>query len=72
MKLKDFAEKRQVEHVSSSVEPSIPFIHMLFFYWATLKTSYSKKIKNEELSFEINNLSETLQTNASMVENSQS
>ena len=60
-KLKDFANKRQVKHVSSSLEPSIPFhslVNMVDSEDITLE-----KIKTQELSLEINNLSTTFQQN---------
>ena len=54
--LKDFANKRQVKHISSSLEPSIPFhtlVNMVDTEVITLKN-----IKTQELSLEINSLSE--------------
>ena len=50
--LKDFANKRQVKHISSSLEPSIPFhslVNMVDSEDITLE-----KIKTQELSLEIN------------------
>ena len=61
-KLKDFANKRQVKHISSSLEPSIPFhslVNMVDSEDITLE-----KIKTQELSLEINTLSNTFQQNA--------
>ena len=58
-KLKDFANKRQVKHISSSLEPSIPFhslVNMVDSEDITLE-----KIKTQELSLEINTLSNTFQ-----------
>ena len=63
-KLKDFANKRQVKHVSSSLEPSIPFhslVNMVDSEDITLE-----KIKTQELSLEINNLSTTFQQNTNI------
>ena len=56
-KLKDFAKKRQVKHISSSLEPSVPFhslVNMVDSEDITLE-----KIKTQELSLESNNLSNT-------------
>ena len=63
-KLKDFANKRQVKHISSSLEPSIPFhslVNMVDSEDITLE-----KIKTQELSLEINNLSNTFQQNTNI------
>ena len=63
-KLKDFANKRQVKHISSSLEPSIPFhslVNMVDSEDITLE-----KIKTQELSLEINNLSNTFQQNTTI------
>ena len=63
-KLKDFANKRQVKHISSSLEPSIPFhslVNMVDSEDITLE-----KIKTQELSLEINNLSTTFQQNTNI------
>ena len=52
-KLKDFANKRQVKQISSSLEPSIPFhslVNMVDSEDITLE-----KIKTQELSLEFNN-----------------
>ena len=67
-KLKDFANKRQVKHVSSSLEPSIPFhslVNMVDSEDITLE-----KIKTQELSLEINNLSNTFQQNTNIQDSS--
>ena len=58
-KLKDSANKRQVRHISNSFEPSIPFhslVNMVDSEDITLE-----KIKTQELSLEINTLSNTFQ-----------
>ena len=63
-KLKDFANKRQVKHISSSLEPSIPFhslVNLVDSEDITLE-----KIKTQELSLEINNLSNTFQQNTTI------
>ena len=63
-KLKDFANKRQVKHISSSLEPSMPFhslVNMVDSEDITLE-----KIKTQELSLEINNLSNTFQQNTNI------
>ena len=63
-KLKNFANKRQVKHISSSLEPSIPFhslVNMVDSEDITLE-----KIKTQELSLEINNLSNTFQQNTTI------
>ena len=65
-KLKDFANKRQVKHISSSLEPSIPFhslVNMVDSESITLE-----KIKTQELSLEINNLSNTFQQNTTILD----
>ena len=65
-KLKDFANKRQVKHFSSSLEPSIPFhslVNMVDSEDITLE-----KIKTQELSLEINILSNTFQQNTTIIE----
>ena len=65
-KLKDFANKRQVKHISSSLEPSIPFhslVNMVDSEDITLE-----KIKTQELSLEINNLSNTFQQNTTILD----
>ena len=69
-KLKDFANKRQVKHISSSLEPSIPFhslVNMVDSEDITLE-----KIKTQELSHEINNLSNTFQQNTNIQDDSRS
>ena len=63
-KLKDFANKRQVKHISSSLEPSIPF-HSLVNMVDSEDTTL-EKIKTQELSLEINNLSNTFQQNTTI------
>ena len=63
-KLKDFANKRQVKHISSSLEPSIPF-HSLA-NMANSEDITLEKIKTQELSFEINTLSNTFQQNTTI------
>ena len=63
-KLKDFANKRQVKHISSSLKPSIPFhtlVNMVDSEDITLE-----KIETQELSLEINNLSDTFQQNTTI------
>ena len=63
-KLKDFANKRQVKHISSSLEPSIPFhalVNMVDSEDITLE-----KFKTQELSLEINNLSNSFQQNTNI------
>ena len=63
-KLKDFANKRQVKHISSSLEPSIPFhslVNMVDSEDITLK-----KIKTQELSHEINFQFNTFQQNTTI------
>ena len=65
-KLKDFANKRQVKHISSSLEPSIPFhslVKMVDSEDITLE-----KIKTQELFLEINNLSNTFQQNTTFLD----
>ena len=65
-KLKDFANKRQVKHISSSLEPSILFhslVNMVDSEDITLE-----KIKTQELSLEINNLSNTFQQNTTILD----
>ena len=62
-KLKKFANKRQGKHISSSLEPSIPFhslVNKVDFEDITLE-----KIKTQELSLEINTLSNTFNQNTS-------
>ena len=56
---KDFANKRQVKHISSSLEPSIPF-HSLV-NTVDSEDITLEKIKTQELSLEINTLSNTFQ-----------
>ena len=63
-KLKDFANKRQVKHISSSLEPSILFhslVNMVDSEDITLE-----KIKTQELSHEILLLSNTFQQNTTV------
>ena len=60
-KLKDFAQKRQVKHISSSLEPSIPFHSLVIMVDSEDITL--EKIKTQELSLEFNNLSNTFQQN---------
>ena len=60
-KLEDFANKRQFKHVSSFLEPSIPFhslVNMVDSEDITLE-----KIKTQELFLEMNNLLNTFQQN---------
>ena len=63
-KLKDFANKRQVKHNSSSLEPSMPFhtlVNMVDSEDITLE-----KIKTQELSIEINSLSDNLKNTVTL------
>ena len=62
--LKDFANKRQVKHISSSNKPSIHFhslVNMVDSEDITIE-----KIKTQELSLEINTLSNNFQQNATI------
>ena len=63
-KLKDFANNRQVKHISSSLEPSIPFLSLVNMVDSEDITL--EKIKTQELSLEINNLSNTFQQNTTI------
>ena len=63
-KLKDFANKRQVKHISSSLEPSIPF-HS-FVNMVDSEDIRLEKIKTQELSLEINSLSNAFQQNTTI------
>ena len=63
-KLKDFANKRQVKHISSSLEPSIPFHSLVKMVDSEDITI--EKIKTQELSLEINTLSNNFQQNATI------
>ena len=54
-KLKDFAHKRQVKHVSTLLEPSIPF-HTLVRH-VDSKDIANKKIRTNDLALEINKMS---------------
>ena len=63
-KLKHFANKRQVKHISSCLESSIPFhslVNMVDSEDITVE-----KIKTQELSLEIINLSNTFQKNTNI------
>ena len=61
-KVKDFAKKRQVKHISSSMEPSISF-HSPLVNMVDSEDITLEKIKTRELSLEINTLSNTFQQN---------
>ena len=63
-KVKDFANKRQVKHNSSSLEPSIPF-HSLVNMVASEDITL-EKIKTQELSLEINTLPNNFQQNTTI------
>ena len=61
-KKEDFANKRQVKHISSSLEPSIPFHSLVNM----VEDITLEKIKSQELSLEINNLSNAFQQNTTI------
>ena len=54
-KVKDFAHKRQVKHVSTLLEPSIPF-HTLVRHVDSEETA-NEKIRTNDLALEINKIS---------------
>ena len=60
-KVKIFANERQVRHISSSLEPSIPFLSLVIMVDSEDITL--KKIKTQELSLEKNTLSDTFNQN---------
>ena len=63
-KLKDFANKPQVKHISSFMEPSIPFLSLLIV--VDFEDITLEKIKTRKLSPKINTLSNTLEQNANI------
>ena len=65
---KQFAKKRQVKHISSSLEPSILF-HSLVNLVGSEDTTLEKS-KTQELSLEINNLSNTFQQSTTIQDTS--
>ena len=58
--LKDFANKRQVKHTSSVLEPSIPFHTLVKFVDA--EDIANDKIRTHDLALEINNITKQLNT----------
>ena len=63
---KDFAENRQVTHISSSSRLKFSFFFILLSLWLTLKIILLKKLKRQELSLEIDTFPDTFQQNASI------
>ena len=58
--LKDFANKRQVEHTSTVLEPSIPFHTLVKLVDA--EDMANVKIHTRDLTLEINNITKQLHT----------
>ena len=58
--LKDFANKRQVKHTSTVLEPSIPF-HTLV-HLVDAEDIANDKIRTHDLTLEVNNITKQLQT----------
>ena len=58
--LKDFANKRQVKHTSTILEPSIPFHTLVKFVDA--EDIANDKIRTHDISLEVNNITKQLQT----------
>ena len=58
--LKDFANKRQVKHTSTVLEPSIPFHTLVKLVDA--EDIASDKIRIHDLTLEVNNITKQLQT----------
>ena len=59
--LKDFANKRQVKHTSTVLEPSIPFHTLVKLVDA--EDIANDKIRTHDLTLEVNNITKQLQTN---------
>ena len=58
--LKDFANKRQVKHTSTTLEPSIPFHTLVKLVDA--EDIANDKIRTHDLTLEVNNITKQLQT----------
>ena len=58
--LKDFANKRQVKHISTVLEPSIPFHTLVKLDDA--EDIANDKIRTLDLALEVNNITNQLQT----------
>ena len=58
--LKDFANKRQVKHTSTVLEPSIPFQTLIKLVDA--KDIANNKARTHDLALEVNNITKQLQT----------
>ena len=58
--LKDFANKRQVKHTSTALEPSIPFHTLVKLVDA--EDIANDKIRTPDLALEVNNITKQVQT----------
>ena len=65
-KLKDFADKRQVKHVSTLLEPSIPFYTLVRH--VDSEDIANEKIRTNDLALEINKVSLEDETNTKVLE----
>ena len=59
-KLKDFANKRQMEHISTVLEPSIPFHTLVKLVDA--EDIVNDEIRTHDLTLDVNNITKQLQT----------